>query len=173
VDTPAFTVPVPDGWAIDSLTELRAAYARASEQATGSLKGLFEDLVDRIDQHTIVGSLTAPESDGPSPDVTVSVETGDATLAAAADRRTHYLQDTGSDDNVWTVVERADVSLPIGPAIRVVTIQDPAPGVPTQSVEYVVLVDDHTVSIQGTAPSDGANFTMLMEQLAEGVAKLD
>ena len=150
---------------------LRADFAQAAQQASGPLRRVIQDLVRQIDQHVIVGSFTGPTFDGNNPNVTVSVETGDASISAAADRRTRWLQDTGSRDNVWVVIKRDNVTVPVGPSIRIVAKQDPAPGVVSRSVEYVLFLDGVTVSLAGTAPFGDPTLITVMDKLAQGVVR--
>lgn len=94
---------------------------------------------------------------------------GDASLPDAVRRRIAYMQDTGSSANVWTVLHRERVSLPIGPAVRISYKQDPAPGLVSRAVEYVHLADGRTLSLTGTAPFDDDQLALLMDDLAQGV----
>jgi hypothetical protein len=172
---PGLVVALPHGWHKDSLPELRSQLAAQAQQSPPSIRRILLDLVHRIRAGIIVGEATGPVGAADyRPSLYLSIESGDASLAAAATRRTHYLQDTGDADITWRVVDRRPVSLPVGRAIRVVA-HSPVPpgtdGVPSQSVEYVLLVDGSTVSIAGTAPTADHDFVDTMDGLANAVTR--
>jgi hypothetical protein len=169
LDEPPVAVPVPEGYRNDSMEEYRAALEAAMEQYPENEQHLIQDLIDEVDTGRFVGSFTA-SSGSPAPNIAILVDLVDETVAAAADRLTLELQDTGSRQNVWTVVERERLELRLGPAIRVVAKQDPAPGIVSRAVIYVLRVDSSTtLTIQGTAPFSDETFAGVVDRLALAV----
>jgi hypothetical protein len=174
LDDPGLVVQVPEGWTERSLTELRASIAADLMDSPPAVRRILREMIGQIDSGVIVGQLDGPSSDGGfTPSVVISVETGDPSLAAAATRRTRYLQDVDDVDLEWEVSLRDPISLPVGRSVRIIAYQDPpeSHGVPSQSIEFVLFIDGRTVSFAGTAPTADGHFSGVMSDLSASLSR--
>jgi hypothetical protein len=149
---PELVIAWPDGWREAPLEEVRTQLADQAEQVPAGFKATFRELVRQIDDGVIVAQATGPVVNGThAPSIIVSVESNDESLRSAAKRREEFLRvlTPGMDQQID---ELSPASLPVGPAMRIRAHSNPPIGIPSQTIEYVLLLDQRTVSIFGTAP---------------------
>ena len=132
----------------------------------------YFELLRLIIKGVIVAYVSGPVVNGTHyPTIIVSVESGDTSLGAAATRREAFLRSMSPPGSTHQIDDRSEISLPVGDAIRITAHSDPAGGIPSQTIEYVLLIDELTVSVFGTAPAAYTEFGDVMAGVAEDLRR--
>lgn len=168
---PGLVIEWPDGWSETQLVDLRTQLEGQAKQVPAEFQGTFRRLVKQIDDGVIVAHATGPVVNGAhAPSIIVSVESGDQSLGSAAKRREAFLQALTSGMG-QQIDERSSVALSVGRAMRIRASSKPSIGIPSQTIEYVLLLDERTVSIFGTAPADHTQFVDVMAGVADRLSR--
>lgn len=157
----------PDGWTEVPPSIVQSQLEGQLESMTGELRAGFELVTDEIDRGVIRAVVISPDStDDFTEAVFVSIEEGDADLAAAAARRVDRMRVAAPSIEV----SESDVELPIGLARRVEAISQPDGGSPIHLIEYIVLLEDgRTFTLTGTGPNSDGSLTDTMETMAQSL----
>jgi hypothetical protein len=92
------------------------------------------------------------------------VDTGDADLDAGVKR---LLAEEADQVASRKIVEQAAVSLPIGPAVRILATATPSGGFPSMSVEYIVRLNDgRTLWMDATSLQTDTGFADFISRIA-------
>ena len=164
IDDPKLTMSFPPGWTTVPLATVRNQMAASLPKMTGDSALIEQWALDQID-----GGKTRYIAQGPAAlagvtiSMTVTVESNDASLAAAADRITQETtQHHGGD-----LVDRTDRTLTIGSAILLRWTQNPTGGaVPAQTRDYIVrLGDGRTLTLSSTSVAQDTGFEAYIERI--------
>lgn len=175
--SPRLRIPIPDRWQEMPLDEFRAGI---NEQAESTVKvapearGYFDLLLQQVDDGVVVAVLAGPmnQVSGFAPSVIVTVESGADSLEHAAKRHGDFRKRlVGSLPVKLDPVQQETVALPIGAAIVMRQDSYPSPGVPTTSIDYVLLIDGKSVSLSGAAPKVEQKFAATVAKIAEGISR--
>ena len=172
---PGLVVTLPDGWHRESLRQAKAQVIGAAREAPPAFRRVLLRLLHSLRSGIIVAEATGPiDAQNYSPQLSVSVETDDASVTSAATRRLRSLLQNSIPGVPRKIVDRRAITLPVGRAVRVITRTPPPPGtngVPSQSVEYVLLIEGSTISIGGTAPTADRDFVAIIDAIANAVTR--
>jgi hypothetical protein len=163
---PDLVIELPDEWSEIPLADVRAQLEGRARQVP-AFRATFRKLAKQIDDGVIVAYAYGPVVNGTSiPTFVVSVESGDVSLRSAVKRREKLFRALLAGVP-FQIDERSPASLPVGRAMRIRAHSNPSFGIPSQNIEYVLLLDQKTVSISGTAPADYTEFDDVMAGVAD------
>ena len=161
IDDPDLAFTLPEGWRELPIATYRLLVATAAEGASAPIRAASLIHLAAIDAGRVrFAALGPPGLPQQAASMTIQVESGDASLAAATSRITRLIQAIGPPDTE----EKRPVRLPVGDAFRIVTTQGsgssaPVDAVPSRAVQYVVwLTDGRTVWVDAVAPVGYAAF---------------
>jgi hypothetical protein len=161
------TLPVPPDWSSLSLVELRSQLAAESDRLAGTQLGrAFGALAADIEAGRIRAVIGGRLS-GAQATVFVSVESGDRTLATAVRRRVAEFEEFVEPISAT----QEEVTLPLGPAVKLTFTSRPSGGTPSLTVEYVLRVGGSTLVVTGAAPDGDQDLEPLMAELTAHLSR--